>query len=118
MNETPTKDNNIAAETLIGKKVATAMLLDAYGVLLTERQQQCLSLFYEEDLSLSEIGAAFAISRQAVHDAIRHGEALLREYERQLHLVEKENHRQEVVKKLRAVIGDQPEAAALLEQLL
>ena len=72
------------------------MLLDAYGALLTERQRQCLSLFYEEDLSLSEIGEAFAISRQAVHDAIRHGEAQLHEYEAALHLVAKENQRQQM----------------------
>ena len=95
------------------------MLLDAYGALLTERQRQCLSLFYEEDLSLSEIGEAFAISRQAVHDAIRHGEAQLHEYEAALHLVAKENQRQQIIHQLQQLIAQVANASGkLLQQLL
>ena len=118
MNYPAEKNKSTSQDSLILKKVEAAMLLDAYGALLTERQRQGLSLFYEEDLSLSEIGEAFAISRQAVHDAIRHGEAQLHEYEAALHLVAKENQRQQIIHQLQQLIGDQHEAVKLLQQLL
>ena len=51
-------------------------LLDCYGALLTVRQRECLELYYNENLTLAEIAEYFHISRQAVHDAMRHGEEL------------------------------------------
>ena len=49
-------------------------LLDLYGKLLTQRQRECLELYYNKNLTLAEIADYFHISRQAVHDAMRHGE--------------------------------------------
>lgn len=46
------------------------LLLETYGNLLTQTQKQALHLHFVEDLSLAEIGAILAVSRQAVHDAI------------------------------------------------
>ncbi len=66
--------------------VEKSELLDAYGALLTERQRDCLDLYYNENLTLAEIAAYFHISRQAVHDAMRHGEEQLLSYEAALHL--------------------------------
>ena len=106
------------SETAGANLMSFEMLLDAYGALLTERQRQCLSLFYEEDLSLAEIGETFAISRQAVHDAIRHGEAQLHEYEAALHLVEKESERRQIIARLQQLAGGIPEFDELLQQLL
>ena len=63
--------------------------MDFYGGLLTERQRSALSLHYEEDLSLSEIAERLSVSRQAVHDAIRRGEAQLDEYEARLGIIER-----------------------------
>ena len=111
--------NNLSGtENVITKTVHTALLLDAYGQLLSERQRECLSLFYEEDLSLSEIGDKFSISRQAVHDAIRHGEAQLNAYENALHLLERSNKRQETIEILREKIGADKEIGELLDGLL
>ena len=62
-------------------------LLDQYGALLTDRQRECLDLYYNENLTLAEIAGHFHISRQAVHDAMRHGEEQLLAYESALHLV-------------------------------
>ena len=47
-------------------RVETAYLLDFYGALLTPRRREMLRMRYEEDMSLSEIGAQMGISRQAV----------------------------------------------------
>ena len=65
------------------------MLKDFYGPLLTEKQQHILALYYENDLSFSEIAEEMQISRQAVYDLVRRAEGLLENYESKLGLVEK-----------------------------
>ena len=106
------------AEQIIAKTVTTAKLLDAYGILLPEKQRKYLSYFYEEDFSLAEIGEKFHISRQAVHDAIRHGEAQLKDYEEVLHLIAKDNERQDIAQILRSKTGNDKTINGLIEQLL
>lgn len=66
------------------KNLQFSVLLDYYGPALTEKQRQILTEYYDEDLSLSEIGENYGISRQGVRDAIKHGEAALSELESQL----------------------------------
>ena len=43
-------------EDILEKKEHIILLMDMYKDLLTEKQNEYLSLYYEEDLSLSEIG--------------------------------------------------------------
>jgi predicted DNA-binding protein YlxM (UPF0122 family) len=69
--------------------VEAGLLLDTYGALLTERQRQFMRLHYEEDLSFSEIAREFNISRQAVHDSVKHATAALQQFEATLGLVGK-----------------------------
>ncbi len=57
------------------------MLYDFYGELLTERQKEFFDLYYNEDLSLSEIAENSGISRQGVRDAIVRGEGTMQEIE-------------------------------------
>jgi len=68
------------------KNLALAPLLDWYGALLSERQRTLLDLYYNQDLSLSEIAAEVGISRQGVRDGIKKAEEELFFFERQLHL--------------------------------
>lgn len=65
------------------------LLKDFYGPLLTERQQEVLSLYYEQDWSLSEIALHQQVTRQAVHDLLKRSEHALQDYENRLHLVER-----------------------------
>ena len=58
-----------------------------YGPLLTQRQRSLLSLYCEEDFSLSEIAAQEGISRQGVYDTVRRSVHQLEAYERQLGLL-------------------------------
>ena len=51
-----------------------ALLYDFYGELLTKRQRDVMTLYHEENLSLSEIAEEFSISRQGVHDALKNAE--------------------------------------------
>lgn len=58
-----------------------ALLFDFYGDTLTERQKEFYDLYYNEDLSLSEIAENYGISRQGVRDVIVRAEASLTELE-------------------------------------
>ena len=49
--------------------------------MLTEKQREMLRQYYNDDLSLSEIGENFGITRQGARDAIKHGETTLKELE-------------------------------------
>ena len=63
------------------------LLMDFYSGLLTERQRDLLTLYYNDDLSLSEIAEIDGTSRQAVHSVIRRGVERLVEIETSLKLV-------------------------------
>ena len=63
------------------------LLFDFYGELLTERQREFFDLFYNEDLSLSEIAENAGISRQGVRDAIVRGERYMQEIEDKTHII-------------------------------
>ncbi len=64
------------------------MLLEIYGGLLTERQRDVMDLYYNYDLSLSEIAEQFGISRQGVHDLIKRSEQILSNAERNIGVLE------------------------------
>jgi hypothetical protein len=68
----------------MAKNLKLVLLLDCYGELLTERQRDLAELYYNEDLSLSEIAEMRDITRQAVRDSLRHSEAILLETEQKL----------------------------------
>ena len=55
----------------MGKNLEIAMLLDFYGDMLTEKQREMITLYYNDDLSLAEIAEDQGITRQGVRDAIK-----------------------------------------------
>lgn len=57
------------------------MLFDFYGEVLTPRQKEFYDLYYNHDLSLSEIAQNANITRQGVRDVIVRGEHILLELE-------------------------------------
>ena len=62
-------------------------LLDIYGPLLTDRQQRCMEMYFDMDLSLSEIGEELQISRQGAYDMLRRASHSLENYEQRLQLL-------------------------------
>ena len=64
-------------------------LLDFYSALLTETQAEVMRLYYEDDLSLTEISENRHVSRNAVHDMIKTSETALKDYEVKLALYQK-----------------------------
>ena len=70
----------------MNKDLTISILMDFYGNLLTEKQLDALDMYYNSDLSLSEIAEETGISRQGARDAIKRGEKLLAEFEEKLGL--------------------------------
>ena len=70
-----------------GKPLEMSLLFDFYGETLTEKQRELFDLYYNEDLSLSEIAEHAGITRQGVRDSIKRAEHALREMEDKLGLV-------------------------------
>ena len=71
------------------KNVKVSMLCEIYGKLLTEKQLEILTDYYNNDLSLSEIAENNHITRQAVNDIIKKGESKLFDLEEKLLIMEK-----------------------------
>ncbi len=71
------------------KKVEVSLLLDFYKGLLTERQSEMMELYYNEDLSLSEIAENTGITRQGVRDALVKAEKVLLDAEDKLGLCDR-----------------------------
>lgn len=84
--------------------IKISMLLDYYGTLLTEKQNQILKMYYEEDYSLAEIADIYNISRQAAFDAIKKGEAVLNKYEQALSLTQKQSEKENISKEIRSLL--------------
>ncbi len=70
----------------MAKNMEMALLFDFYGDMLTEKQRDMVGLYYDDDLSLSEIAENAGITRQGVRDAIKRAEAQLLEMEERLGL--------------------------------
>ena len=66
-----------------------ALLFDFYGEMLTPRQKEFYDLYYNEDLSLTEIAENYDMSRQGVRDAIVRAEAALEELEEKTGIVKR-----------------------------
>ncbi len=59
------------------KDLNMSYLLDFYGEAIPQKNKEILSMYYEEDLSLSEIAENFGISRQGARHLIKKGEQQL-----------------------------------------
>jgi predicted DNA-binding protein YlxM (UPF0122 family) len=76
------------------KLVEIGLLFEQYKMLLTDKQQEIVSLYYNEDYSLGEISENLKVSRQGVYDTLKRSEKILREYEAKLGLVAKMKERE------------------------
>lgn len=92
-----------------------ALLFDIYGNLLTEKQRESFGLYFDEDLSITEIAQESGISRAAVHDALKTAEKALLDYERKLGLLEKKEKMEAGLAELKE---DIPEAAKKIDKLI
>ena len=83
----------------MAKDLRIILLLDCYGAFLTPRQQEMMTHYYSEDLSLGEIAALTGTTRQAVRDSVKRSEQVLNDMEEKLPRPRK--HWQPIVPNLR-----------------
>lgn len=96
-------------EADMDKNIEISLLFDFYGQLLSGKQRQAVSLYYNDDLSLSETSEVMGITRQGVRDLVRRSESELYEYERKLGLYERFSRTGEsaaLIKQIAGSIGD------------
>ena len=87
------------------KNVKISMLCEIYGKLLTPKQLEILTDYYNNDLSLSEIAENNKITRQAVRDIIKKGENKLFELEEKLQIMEKMMKQEKLLQEVLSELG-------------
>ena len=90
----------------MAKDFEMGYLLDFYGEVLTPKQREMLNQYYNDDLSLSEIGENFGITRQGARDAIKHGETTLKELEAKVGFAARYRRVQEKLEELEQLVVD------------
>lgn len=93
------------------------ILFSYYQTLLTKKQQQMLSLYYEEDYSLGEIAEHYNVSRQAVHDTLKRSEKALEQYEASLGLFARRTQRELAYNELLNNLEDKDKLLQIIQQL-
>lgn len=83
----------------IDKTARMSILFDFYGQILPQKQNRIFQLYYDDNLSLSEIGEEFKMSKQGVHDALKKAELTLEEFETKLKLVDNNRKNEEILKR-------------------
>ncbi len=79
------------------KNIEISILSQIYKDILTEKQFEILDQYYNNDYSLSEIAENYNITRQAVRDNIKSGEAKLYDLEHKLGLMKKSEKQQKII---------------------
>ena len=89
------------------KPFEMCLLFDFYGDLLTEKQKELFDLYYNHDLSLSEIAEQVNITRQGVRDSIVRAKHALQTMESNLGLVSRygqlDHHIEEIKTDIKAL---------------
>ena len=90
------------------KEIAVEMclLFDFYGAMLTQRQQEIFDLYYNDDLSLSEISEQMQISRQAVRDSVTRSKNLMIGFEQRLGLVRRFQENSEAFQRIHTIASE------------
>lgn len=102
---------------MLERMIKMGQLYTIYKFLLTEKQREMLSLYYEDDFSLSEIADHYEITRQGVHDNIQRGEKALLEYEEILQLNQNRLKRLNIYEQIKQV-NQNTEVSELIEKLV
>jgi predicted DNA-binding protein YlxM (UPF0122 family) len=100
----------MATDRLLADRLAVIRLFDVYARLLTQRQQRLIAMHLHDDLSLSEIGERFGVTRQAIHDSIRRSLAELARFEELLGVVQRgrgdDRRRTAILREVEALEGE------------
>ena len=100
----------------IEERVQIAILVKYYGKLLTERQQDILEMYVDNNLSLAEVSEELDISRQAVKSAVDTALQTLKETEEMLGFVKRDKNIKQAIEDKNIDLTTKLELIALLEE--
>lgn len=90
----------------MNKEAEISILLDLYGGALSKVQFESVDLYYNQDLSLSEISYHTGKSRQGVRDAIKRAESTLLSMESSLGFLKKFKNIRESVEMMKSLLSE------------
>ena len=105
------------------KTLQMTLLFDFFGDILTEKQREYFDLYYNEDLSLSEIAENVGITRQGVRDIILRAENILVDTERKTGIVRRFEEMQAAISEAERYVreiaskSDAPDIIILTDQI-
>ena len=88
------------------KGIQISMLLELYGKLLTEKQADTVDLYYNQNLSLSEIAEELNITRQGVRKNLVYAEDKLFDFEEKLCFLKQKLEQNEIINEVIKEIDD------------
>lgn len=88
----------------MNKEAEISILLDVYGGILSKIQFDSIDLYYNQDLSLSEISYHTGKSRQGVRDSIKRSESTLINMEASLGFLKKTRQLKTYVNSMKDII--------------
>ena len=88
-------------------RIRFGSLYEIYGALLTEKQRQCLELYFCEDYSLAEVAEEMQVSRQAIHDLLRRVEQTLEHYETMLGFLQRMENTRRLTEEAAAILDSE-----------
>lgn len=97
------------------KSIKISMLLEIYGKLLTDRQSDITNLYYNQNLSLSEIADEINVTRQAVRKSLVEAERNLLDLEQKLGLLDMQIKRQSKIDEILSLTDDKKIQKLVLE---
>ena len=100
----------------IEERVQIAILSKYYGKMLTERQQDILNMYVDNNLSLAEVSVELGISRQAVKDALDNSMSALKNIEEKLQFISRDDNIKKLIEENKKIdTTTKIELIALLE---
>ena len=88
------------------KSIKISMLLEIYGKMLTEKQADTVDLYYNQNLSLSEIAEELNITRQGVRKNLVYAEDKLFDFEEKLCFLKQKLEQDEIINEVIKNIED------------
>ena len=95
------------AANVFDDRIRFGSLYEIYGALLTEKQRQCLELYFCEDYSLAEVAEEMQVSRQAIHDLLRRVEQTLEHYETMLGFLQRMENTRRLTEEAAAILDSE-----------
>ncbi|MCD7951470.1 MAG: DNA-binding protein [Synergistaceae bacterium] len=91
----------MAEKDSLNQRVRDGLLLDNYGLQLTEKQRMACEMILMQDFSLSEAAETLGVSRQDVHDLITRAREHMEEYEKSFGLIARRQQMEQVLEENR-----------------